>query len=136
MQTRTRRRRAAVALSLLLGWAMPVSAELIGNGDFNAGLADWTTADQVGSDGTFYVQTGGFSPTNGIPVPAPPQGGSAAMTDAGAPGSHLLYQDFLIPASVPLGTLLSFELFIGNLSDRFAVPDPPSLDFSTPALNQ
>ena len=53
------------------------------------------------------------------------------MTDAFGPGSHVLYQDFVVPAE---GALLSFTLFIGNRGDRFVTP--ASLDFSTPALNQ
>jgi hypothetical protein len=53
------------------------------------------------------------------------------MTDAFGPGSHVLYQDFLVPAE---GASLTFSLFIGNRADRFVTP--PTLDFSTPALNQ
>jgi hypothetical protein len=57
------------------------------------------------------------------------------MTDQGGPGSHVLYQDFVVPAGVTSATL-SFDLFINNLADDFYVPSPPTLDFSTPALNQ
>jgi len=56
---------------------------------------------------------------------------NAAMTDAGGPGSHVLYQDFVVPAE---SAVLSFSLFIGNRADRFVTPT--TLDFSTPALNQ
>jgi hypothetical protein len=103
------------------------------NGGFEGSLAGWTTLDQVGSDGTFTLQSGTASPVNGDTVPAPPGGLTAAMSDAQGPGSHLLFQDFVVPSSV--GTiLLSFDLFVGNRADRFA--SPATLDFSTPALNQ
>jgi hypothetical protein len=107
--------------------AIPV----ISNGGFEAGLTAWTKADQIGSEGTFFSQSGTLSPVNNDPVPAPPEGTRAAMTDAQGPGSHVLYQDF---AATPGGAALSFALFIGNRADRFATP--ASLDFSTAALNQ
>jgi hypothetical protein len=86
-----------------------------------------------GRDGTFAVQSGTASPVNGDPVPAPPQGTLAAMTDAQGPGSHVLYQDFVVTAG---GATLSFDLFIGNRAIDFFTPSPASLDFASPALNQ
>ena len=77
---------------------------------------NWTRADQLGSDGTFSLQAGTLSPVNGDPVPAPPGGTYAAMTDAQGPGSHVLYQDFVVSAS---SATLSFDLFIGNRADAF-----------------
>jgi hypothetical protein len=55
------------------------------------------------------------------------------MTDANGPGTHVLYQDFLIPVG---GATLSFALFVGNRDTDFFVPPNVGLDFSTPALNQ
>jgi len=104
---------------------------LILNGGFESGFTSWLRVDQLGSEGTFVLQTGVLSPINGDPVPAPPGGLTAAMTDAGGPGAHILYQDFVVPAE---GALLTFSLFIGNRADRFVTP--ATLDFSTPALNQ
>src|SRR6267143_1130583 len=113
--------------------AIPV----IANGGFEAGFASWTRVDQLGSEGTFFSQSGTLSPVNGDPVPAPPQGTTAAMTDAPGPGSHVLYQDFVATADA---AALSFALFIGNrasLEGGFAgFATPASLDFSTPTLNQ
>ncbi|MBT9523307.1 MAG: hypothetical protein IV101_20725, partial [Dechloromonas sp.] len=120
---------APVLAMLLLAPAHAVPS--LSNGGFEAGLSGWTTADQTGSDGTFYVQSGILSPTSGSDVPAPPQGTSAAMSDAGAPGSHVLYQDFVASAG---NATLSFQLFIGNRADAFYTP--ATLDFSTPELNQ
>jgi hypothetical protein len=117
---------------VFLGVGTTVNATpLILNGGFESGFSSWIRVNQVGSEGTFFLQTGTLSPVIGDPVPSPPEGVTAAMTDAAGPGSHVLYQDFLVPAE---GALLSFNLFIGNRADRFATP--ATLDFSTPALNQ
>lgn len=113
--------------------AIPVHAGIIVNGGFESGLAGWTRADQAGSDGTFFLQTGTTSPVNNFPVPAPPEGNNAAMTDAQGPGSHLLYQDIVIPNVVP-GGFVVFSLFINNTAADFITQ--PDLDFATPALNQ
>jgi len=125
---------ATVVLALVA--AAPARAvPLIVNGGFESGFTGWTVADAIGSDGTFFLQSGTASPINSDPVPAPPGGSFAAMSDAQGPGSHVLYQDFNVPAS-PGTAVLSFDLFIGNRADEFFTPSPPSLDFSTPALNQ
>jgi hypothetical protein len=122
---------AAVACTV----CMPSHAVAIANGGFELGFSGWTRADQIGSDGTFALQTGTTSPVNADPVPAPPQGLTAAMSDAQGPGSHVLYQDFTVTG--PVGPMaLNFSLFIGNRDTAFFVPAPATLDFSTPALNQ
>lgn len=107
--------------------------DLITNGGFESGFAAWTRADQLGSDGSFFDQSGALSPINGLAVQAPPEGAFAAMTDAAGPGSHVLYQDFVVPAGVTLATL-RFSLFINNTAAAFSTP--LSLDFSTAALCQ
>jgi len=109
------------------------AAELISNGGFESGFAGWSRIDQLGSDGTFQLQSSISSPVNADPVPPPPGGTLAAMSDAQGPGSHLLYQDITLPASVSSATL-QFDYFVGNRADDFRAPD--LLDFSTPALNQ
>ncbi len=115
------------AAVIATGASLPLqAAPLIANGGFEAGFASWTRLDALGSDGTFFVQSGSASPVNGDPVPAPPQGNFAAMTDALGPGSHLLYQDF---TAVGGNAMLVFDLFIGNRSDRFARPANQSLAF-------
>ena len=107
------------------------AAPLIVNGGFESGFTGWTRADQVGSEGTFSIQSGTASPLLGDPVPTPPAGSNAAMTDAEGPGAHVLYQDFVAAAGP---ATLSFQLFIGNRGDRFATP--ATLDFSIAAINQ
>jgi len=126
------------ALTLVLALAAAKSAGaalLISNGGFESGLAGWTRADAIGSEGTFAIQSGTASPVNLDPVPAPPGGIIAAMTDAAGPGSHVLYQDFVVP-SLPGTAVFTFDLFIGNRANAFFTPSPASLDFSTPAFNQ
>jgi hypothetical protein len=122
-------------LSGVLAYATSLTAQanLILNGGFESGFAGWTVANQAGSDGAFHLQTGSLSPLNGNAVPAPPGGLQAAMTDAFGPGSHVLYQDFVVPASIPNASA-GFSLFVGNNAANFFAP--ATLDFATPALNQ
>src|SRR5438067_2026317 len=119
---------ASGALLCLL--SATATAAVIINGGFESGFSGWTRADQLGSDGTFALQTGATSPVNGTTVPAPSGPTTAAMSDALGPGTHLLYQNFTIAAPVAAGTLLTFDLFIGNRAGTFF--SPASLDFSTP----
>ena len=115
----------AVIFALAFTTVSQLQAGLITNGGFESGLSGWTLANQAGGDGTFSIQTGTSSPINGDPVPAPPEGTNAAMSDGGGPGSHVLYQDFAVAnTSLALATL-SFELFIGNRSSLgFFTPNP------------
>jgi len=111
-------------------------ADLISNGGFESGLSGWTEADQLGSEGTFFLQNGTTSPVLGLSVPAPPEGVTAAMSDGAGPGSHVLYQTFTLTSPTAAATL-GFDLFIGNRAEddqKFYSPD--TLDFSTPTLNQ
>jgi len=107
--------------------------ELITNGGFESGFTGWTRVDQLGSDGTWAQQSGTTSPVNGFTVPSPPDPTQAAMTDARGPGSHLLYQDFTVPAT-PTGAAFQFQLYINNHAIDFF--SPATLDFSTAVLNQ
>jgi hypothetical protein len=129
--------RTAVSLSLLgaaLALVGPAAAQqLVTNGGFEAGFTGWTRANQVGSTGNFLDQTGTGSPLTGQVVQPPPQGLHAAMTDGAGPGAHVLYQDIVIPGSVP-GASIQFSLFIHNTATAFTTP--ATLDFATPALNQ
>lgn len=122
---------AALACAL----SLPVRAELILNGGFEAGFSNWTLENQLGSEGAFFLQSGAASPVLGLPVAPPPEGLVAAMTDAEGPGAHVLYQDFLVPIGLP-STTLSFWLFINNDNGAPDFFTPDTLDFATPALNQ
>jgi len=135
MERKTNRIKLFIRISATLACSLWLCAQAasITNGGFESGLAGWTRADQLGSEGTFALQTGAVSPVNGTAVPSPPGGSTAAMTDAQGPGSHVLYQTFMATAPVPQATL-SFDLFIGNRGPAFYTPN--SLDFATPTLNQ
>jgi hypothetical protein len=101
--------------------------QLITNAGFESGLAGWTVLDQPGGDGSWFSQSGTGSPLNGFPVPAPPEGSFAAMTDQGGPGSHVLYQDFVVPVGVT-GATFSFQYYLQNQNGAFFTPS--SLDFT------
>jgi hypothetical protein len=122
------RHRKYLGLILLAGLGIGTArADLITNGGFESGFTGWTTANETGSNGDWFVQSGMTSPLNGFPVPAPPGGINAAMTDQGGPGSHALLQSFTVdPAST---VALSFDLFVNNLAGGFFTP--ASLDFNT-----
>jgi hypothetical protein len=121
-------RGAALALLAVAALCPAASAQqLIVNGGFETGLSSWTVADQAGGSGSWFVQTGTGSPLNGFPVASPPEGTFAAMTDQGGPGSHVLYQDFIVPTGVVVGAL-GFEHYINNTAGAFLSPD--TLDFS------
>src|SRR3954466_7364699 len=92
-------------VTLVCALALRAQAASINNGGFESGFSGWTRADQLGSEGQFALQTGTVSPVNAFTVAAPPQGTPAAMTDAFGPGSHVLYQDFLVPSLVPGATI-------------------------------
>jgi hypothetical protein len=114
---------------LLGGVANGRAAQLIVNGGFETGtFAGWTVVDQPGGSGSWFIQTGTLSPTSGFTVPPPPQGTFAAMTDQGSPGSHVLFQDFVVPLGVGNASL-SFQRFIGNRAGDFSSPN--TLDFGT-----
>ena len=76
-------REASLAALIIVAVPLPVhAASLIVNGGFESGFAGWTVADQIGSDGTFFIQSGTLSPVTMFPVPPPPQGTQAAITNA------------------------------------------------------
>ena len=124
------RHRKYLGLILLAGLGIGTArADLITNGGFESGFTDWTVVNETGSfpAGDWFVQSGTTSPVNGFPVPAPPGGVNAAMTDQGGAGSHALLQSFTVdPASI---VTLSFDLFVNNRAGGFFTP--ASLDFNT-----
>ena len=69
-------------VAVALGASESARSAAIANGGFESGFSGWTRVDQLGSEGTFVVQSGTASPVSADPVPAPPQGANAAMTDA------------------------------------------------------
>jgi PEP-CTERM motif len=119
--------RTALSMFVLFGLLDSASAApLLTNGSFESGLTGWTVVDQAGGSGSWFSQTGTSSPLNSFTVPAPPAGTFAAMTDQTGMGSHVLYQDFLVPTGVTAADL-SFDYFIGNQAGAFFTPN--TLDY-------
>jgi len=124
---------AIACVFAVLAWlfsAVPVGASsILMNGGFEAGFLGWTVVNEVGSfpGSNWFTQSGTTSPISGFAVPMPPEGTHAAMTDQGGPGSHLLYQDFVVPFGLTNATL-TYDQFIGNRDGNFFTPS--SLDFN------
>lgn len=123
-------------LSLLGSTTQAQAAFLINDGGFEVNpLLNWRVLDQVGSQGTWFFNDNlSGSPSNGFPVPLPPQGIIAAMTDQDGPGSHVLYQDFVVPMGVNFATL-SFQRYIQNSAASF-VNGAQGLDYTGDANQQ
>jgi hypothetical protein len=123
---------AGMLIPLMVGAQQVCATELITNGGFEAGggsFIGWTHLNQVGSfvPGDWFIQSGTTSPVNGFPVPSPPDPTHAAMTDSQGFGSHVLFQNFLVPVEVTSATL-SFDRFIHSIAGGF--DSPPSLDYN------
>jgi hypothetical protein len=113
---------AVCALLLGLGMAPAGAAELISNGGFETGdFSGWTTLDQPVGGGAWFVTTGGGSPLNGFPIPAPAEGSFYAVTDQFGPGARVLLQSFTIPVGTVSATL-SFNLFSQNTAGTASCP--------------
>ncbi len=123
-------------LALLGSTTQAQAAFLINDGGFEVNpLLNWRVLNQVGGDGTWFFNDNlSGSPVNGFTVPLPPQGQIAAMTDQEAPGSHVLYQDFLVPMGVNFATL-SFQRYIQNSATSF-VNGAQGLDYTGDANQQ
>jgi hypothetical protein len=119
-----------VVLSLTIS-ARAVAVELLTNGDFEAAggsFTGWTKQTPIPSGGDWFIQQG--TSDNVAPfsvVPAPPGGTHAAMTDTNSPGSHVLYQNFTIPAVVPQATL-QFSRYINQQNTSVDFASPATLD--------
>ncbi|MEI6069816.1 MAG: hypothetical protein WCP96_20970 [Methylococcaceae bacterium] len=131
MKTINQFKPALLVASLACVFSTPSQAGLLINGGFESGFSGWTRADQIGSEGTFFEQTGTSTPVNGFPVPVPHEGSHAAMTDAQGPGSHVLYQDFSVANGVMKGSV-GFSLFLHNYADNYS--NPSTLDFASTNL--
>jgi hypothetical protein len=72
---------------------------LIQNAGFETGnFASWTTFDAASGDTLgFLVTASTVLPESGDTVLAPPEGAYAAITDQNGPGTHVLYQDVILP---------------------------------------
>jgi hypothetical protein len=124
-------RRAPLVLGtalLAVMFVRPAAASpLLVNGGFESGLTGWILLDQAGGSGGSFIQSGTTSPLNGFAVPAPIGPTHAIMTDQSGPGSHIFYQDFVVPVGVTSAGL-SFEYFVHNYAGSFV--NATSLDYT------
>ena len=110
---------ASLAATACLLFVPAAGAAGVSNGGFETGdFSGWTLADK-GVDGRWLVYSGTTTPVFGDPVPAPPEGTYAAVTEQDGPGSRVLYQ------TLKLGTdtkVLSFSLYYHNFAGEFCTP--------------
>jgi hypothetical protein len=122
----------ALAVGLLLALPALAGAAKVINGGFETGnFAGWTVQDEAGSGGSWFVYSGTSSPLTGHPIPAPPEGTHAVISDQKAPSSNILYQD------VTLGRkqrhILSLYVYYTSYAP---LASPPSLDYTYGSPNQ
>lgn len=133
------RRLAAVIMAL--GFAVACDStqpilHLIQNGGFETGtFASWTTFDAAGGDTigfTAYSDT--IAPGSGAVVLAPPEGLYAAITDQGGGGTHVLYQDVVLPASRT--ATLRVTVYLSNHAADYVIAPTAGLAFDAGEENQ
>jgi hypothetical protein len=114
-----------VSLALLVAPGA-ASAAIVTNGDFETGNFSGWHEDYVDAGaGHWFNYTGTFSPISASPIPAPPQGTHAAITDQADESRQILYQDVTLP---PGGSVNQLSLFAYYREGPFASPDTLSLD--------
>lgn len=102
-----------LALAAGTGTAMAKDRELIKNGTFSGGLANWTTlASDGGVVGSFTAATVGVaSPRSGEATPANPAGGTLyALADQNNNSYQVLAQSFRVPRTAKR-VILSYQMF-------------------------
>ncbi|MHC4427329.1 MAG: hypothetical protein ACYS0D_01830 [Planctomycetota bacterium] len=87
----------------------PATASIV-NGSFETGdFNGWTVAN-AGDFGDWIVAPAGFPLLSGGVAPVPTDGQFQAITDQDGPGSHVLYQEFVVPT----GGTLEFDMWWDN----------------------
>ena len=129
MHHRARLGLVSVACAFSLGaWLLAgvASAELVTNGGFETGdFAGWHVQDQSASGGTWSVYSGTTSPFSSHPIPAPPEGTHAAISDQTDSASSILYQDVALPPGTT--DKLSMSVYYTSYT---TIDAPPSLDYT------
>jgi hypothetical protein len=125
---------AGLASTIILASTFAQADSLIINGNFETGIAGWTTSVQIGSAGNVFIASnnGGNAPLSNNSYALNPSGGNFfALTDQEGPGSYSLTQSFTV-APGTIGVTVSFDLFANNYADTVH----SGRDFATPALTQ
>lgn len=112
---------AVFALALLTVGAAGAGANTVVNGDFETGdFEGWTVVNEPQPPtGDWIVYSEGEGP-----IPPPPQGEFAAITQQFEPGTHILYQDVPIEAGQ---AYLSMTVYYDSMGP-ITVPNPDSLE--------
>lgn len=124
---------ATVALTLVA--SAGAEAATVVNGNFESGdLSGWSVRRETGV-GNWYSYKGTNPPIGGkqltAPVPAPPQGAYAAISDEANPDTVILYQDVALRPGYD--HRLSLFAYYTSL-DPIAVPSPDTLSASDEIL--
>jgi hypothetical protein len=111
------------------------TAATVVNGNFESGdLAGWSVGRATGL-GDWYAYEGTDAPIGGkqltAPVPAPPQGEYAAITDELNPDTLILYQDIVLRPEYD-HRLSLFAYYLSQ--DPIAVPNPDTLSVDDTVL--
>ena len=108
----------------LLAVPSTAGAATVTNGGFETGsLSGWQTQN-TGSG--WFAYSGTASPTNALPIAAPPQGSFAAVTDQVGQGTRILYQDVALEP----GQTHALSLYVYYKSNSpIAHPATDSLDY-------
>jgi len=115
-------------------------AATIVNGNFETGtLSGWNVTNSppppatTGNWFAYFGTASPFSPIGGSPVPPPPAGQFAAISDQGGPGLHILYQDVALEPSYThtLSMLVYYESQAALIT-----PSPNTLSFESTANQQ
>lgn len=120
-----------VAIFLALLAPLKAGAASVVNGDFETGtLSGWQTQDYPvppSPGNKWFAYSGTTAPTSGNPIPVPPQGSFAAISDQGGGGTHVLYQDVALE---PYYThKLSLTAYYHTYAS-IAIPTPDTLNFT------
>lgn len=126
----TRRRVLGIGLiagALIVTQTQPALAD-VDNGGFETGeFPPWVVVDQDDGSGSWFVvedEPRLESPLSGFRIPKAPERRHQAVADQEGPGSHILYQDFVIP---PGRQQLRLTLWYQNDAEEFHTPR--TLDF-------
>lgn len=128
-----RRMSGAVAILVCLALAVPAgaAAATVVNGGFESGMQGWGVQTSNAEIGNWFVQQGTTPPFSDEagqrrtpPVPAPPQGRSAAVSDQLNASTMFLYQDIALEPAMK--HQLSLQTYY-NSNEPLALPSPETL---------